>query len=168
MVNGIDLDTDTIIALAKKHPNIVGVKLSCGKAGKITRLAAALPPSQFATFAGQADFLIPGLSVGSAGCVTAFGNAFPKTVVRIYNLYRAGEYVKALELQRVAGAAEAGVKWGIPAVKYATAVYSARRAGIENAEALLMPRRPYRELGEAQKVVVRGLMKEIAEIEDSL
>ncbi|KAI5277664.1 hypothetical protein KEM54_004912, partial [Ascosphaera aggregata] len=37
-------------------------------------------------FGGQSDFLIGGLSVGSAGCIAAFANVFPKTLVKIYNL----------------------------------------------------------------------------------
>jgi 2-keto-3-deoxy-L-rhamnonate aldolase len=168
VVNNIDLDSDTIIALAKQNPNIVGVKLSCGKVGKITRLAAALAPEEFSTFAGQADFLIPGLSVGSAGCVTAFGNAFPKTVVKINRLYKAGKHTEALALQRIAGLAEAGTKWGIPSVKYATAVFSAKAAEIENSVAKLKPRSPYRELGEAQKATIRVVMAELAEIEATL
>lgn len=168
VVNNIDLDTDTIIALAKQNPNIVGVKLSCGKVGKVTRLAATLEPEKFSTFAGQADFLIPSLSVGSAGCVTAFGNAFPKTVAKINSLYKEGKHTEALALQRIAGVAEAGTKWGVPSVKYATAIFSAKAAGIENAEAKLKPRSPYRELGEAQKATVRTVMAEVAKIEDAL
>ncbi|TVY32090.1 putative 4-hydroxy-2-oxoglutarate aldolase, mitochondrial [Lachnellula subtilissima] len=47
--NGVDLDSEFITKLAKKHANIVGVKLTCASVGKITRLAASLPASEFAT-----------------------------------------------------------------------------------------------------------------------
>lgn len=54
--NGIDLDSATIAGLAKRHSNVVGVKLTCGAVAKITRLAAELPSETFATFGGQSDF----------------------------------------------------------------------------------------------------------------
>ena len=39
-VGGLDLSSDVIIRLAE-HPNIVGVKLTCGNTGKLSRVAAA-------------------------------------------------------------------------------------------------------------------------------
>ena len=47
VVNGIDLDSATLVRLAKRHSNIVGVKLTCGAVAKITRLSAELPADQF-------------------------------------------------------------------------------------------------------------------------
>lgn len=35
--NGVDLDSATVAKLARKHDNIVGVKLTCGSVAKITR-----------------------------------------------------------------------------------------------------------------------------------
>lgn len=46
--NGVDLSSSLVASLASAHPNIVGVKLTCGSVGKITRLAALFPPSRFA------------------------------------------------------------------------------------------------------------------------
>lgn len=163
--NGVDLDATTISVLAKKHPNIVGVKLTCGSVAKITCLAAELPPEVFSVFGGQSDFLIGGLSVGSAGCIAAFANVFPKTVVRIYDLYKAGKHQEALELHRKAALAEAPCKGGIAVTKYAAAVYSASKAGIENAEEKLAPRRPYEPPGAEVKTKVREVMAEVDRIE---
>ncbi|KAI5917167.1 hypothetical protein F4810DRAFT_69641 [Camillea tinctor] len=166
--NGIDLDSETIANLANKHENIVGVKLTCGSVAKITRLAAELPPERFATFGGQSDFLIGGLSVGSAGCIAAFANIFPKTLVHIYNLYKQGEYKKALELHQKAALAEQPCKAGIASVKYAVAVHSAKAAGIAGAEELLKPRRPYIEPGEAAKKNIVTQLAGLAAIEATL
>lgn len=169
VTNGIDIDSVTISALAKAHPGkIVGVKLTCGSVAKITRLSAELAPEDFATFAGQADFLIGGLAVGSAGCVTAFGNLFPKTVVKVYELYQEGRHKEALELHRKAALAESPVKAGIASVKYAVSQYSAVAAGIEGAEARLAPRRPYVPVTEAVKESIKKTMAEVAEIEKGL
>ncbi|KAK9779933.1 putative Dihydrodipicolinate synthetase [Seiridium cardinale] len=84
--NGVDISSAEITKLVNKHENIVGTKLTCGTVAKITRLAAALP--NVATFGGQSDCIISGLSSGSVGCIAAFANVFPKTIVRIDDLYR--------------------------------------------------------------------------------
>ena len=82
--NGLDLDSDLMTSIAQNNPNIVGVKLTCASVGKIARLAATFTPSRFAVLGGQSDFLIGGLASGSAGCIAAFCNIFPKTVVKIF------------------------------------------------------------------------------------
>jgi 2-keto-3-deoxy-L-rhamnonate aldolase len=166
--NGVDLDSEFITKLAKKHANIVGVKLTCASVGKITRLAASLPASEFATFGGQSDFMIGGLSVGSAGCIAAFANVFPKTLSRIYKLYKEGNFEEALKLHRIAALAESPCKAGIASTKYAAAINSAKAAGIEGAEEKLLPRTPYQPTSEDAKSQIRAVMAEMAAIEASL
>ncbi|KAK3099053.1 hypothetical protein LTR53_019182, partial [Teratosphaeriaceae sp. CCFEE 6253] len=117
--NGVDLESDTIASLAKRHPNIVGVKLTCASVGKITRLAAQLPADDFATFGGQSDFLLGGLAVGSAGCIAAFANVFPKSIKRVYDLYRGGKVEEAMQIHREAALAESLSKSGIANTKFA-------------------------------------------------
>ncbi|KAI2604435.1 aldolase [Hypoxylon fragiforme] len=166
--NGVDLDSATITKLANQHSNIVGVKLTCGSVAKITRLAAELPAARFATFGGQSDFLIGGLSVGSAGCIAAFGNVFPKAIVKIYTLYKEGKYQEALALHQKAALAEQPCKAGIASTKYAAAIHTAKAAGIEGAVEKLKPRRPYLEPADAVKRSIEAQMAELAEIEKSL
>ncbi|KAK8065085.1 dihydrodipicolinate synthetase family protein [Apiospora hydei] len=167
--NGVDLDSATIACLAQRHPRkIVGVKLTCGSVAKVTRLAAELPPETFATFGGQSDFLLGGLASGSAGCICAFGNVFPRVVVEIYRLWRAGKHAEALALQQKQSLAEQPCKGGIASVKYAAALYTAPKAGIEDAERKMRPRRPYVEAGAAAKEACRSGMAEAADIEESL
>ena len=176
--NGVDLDSETMVDIYKDSAsksststsNVVGVKLTCASVGKITRLAASFPApsSKFAVFGGQADFLVGGLAAGSAGCIAAFANAFPKTTVRIFQLYHEGRLQEAMELHRKAALAESPIKAGITGTKYATAVYSAQLAGIENAEEKLIPRSPYQEAGEPVKKAIRENMAEVGEIEKTL
>merc|ERR1711939_905798 len=167
--NGLDLDSDVIAQLAQENPNIVGVKLTCGSVGKITRLAAAFQPERFAVLGGQSDFLVGGLAAGSAGCIAAFGNIFPKTVVKVFDLYKMGKHDQALALQRMSAHAENPTKAGIATTKYAVSQYSARAAGIPgDLEAMLRPRRPYEEPGEAVKKKIREVMTPVAEIEKTL
>jgi len=167
--NGVDLDSNTIAELAQKNTGkIVGVKLTCGSVAKITRLAAELPSESFSTYAGQADFLVGGLAVGSAGCVSAFSNIFPKTISKIYDLYTSGKPQEALELHRKAALAETPIKSGIASTKYAVSQYSAVAAGIENPEEKLAPRKPYLPVGDAVKTNVKSRMDAVAEIERAL
>jgi 2-keto-3-deoxy-L-rhamnonate aldolase len=158
VVNGIDLDSEMITRLAKNNPSIVGVKLTCYSVGKIVRLAATFKPEEFAVYGGQSDFIIGGLSVGSAGCIAGFANVFPKTIVEIYNLHQQGKVAEALELHRVAALAESPCKAGIAATKYAASLYTAPAAGIENPGEKLRPRKPYEEASEATKKGVRDAM----------
>jgi 4-hydroxy-2-oxoglutarate aldolase len=163
--NGVDLDSETITTIAQKHKNVVGVKLTCASVGKIVRLAASLKPEEFSTFGGQSDFLIGGLSSGSAGCIAAFANIFPGTIARIYELYKAGHYKEALKLHQQAALAENPVKAGIAAVKYGVSLFSAKAAGIENAEELLQPRRPYEALSDAVKKKIKEALTPVNEVE---
>ena len=166
LCNGVDMDSNMIAELAKRHDGkIVGVKLTCGSVAKITRLCAELPSDKFSVFAGQADWLVAGLAVGSAGCVSAFSNVFPGVCSEIYKLYVEGKREEALELQRKAALAESPIKAGIAPTKYAVSVYSAKEAGIEEAESKLMPRRPYLPVGEEMKAGVRRAMDGLVEIE---
>lgn len=166
--NGIDLDSATIARLAKKHGNIVGVKLTCGAVAKITRLAAELPAETFATFGGQSDFLIGGLAAGSMGTIAGFANVFPKTIVRIYHLYQEGKIKEAMELHKKAALAEQPCKAGIASVKYAAALNTAKAAGIEGALEKLRPRRPYVEPSEAEKKNIEEQTASLVDIEASL
>ncbi len=166
--NGADLDSETITTLAEKHSNIVGVKLTCASVGKLTRLSAQLDPQRFSAFGGQSDFLVGGLSVGSAGCIAAFANIFPKTITRIYDLYTSGQTAKALELQRIAAKAEGSCKAGIAATKYGVAIFSAKAAGITDAEELLQPRLPYEAPSEAAKKAIQEALAALNEVEVKL
>ncbi|EXJ72089.1 uncharacterized protein A1O5_04593 [Cladophialophora psammophila CBS 110553] len=167
--NGLDLDSDAVAALAHEFPNIVGVKLTCGSVGKITRLSATFQPERFAVFGGQSDFLVGGLAAGSVGCIAAFANIFPKTVVKVFDLWKMGKHDQALALQRLSAHAENPTKAGIATTKYAVSQFSAKKAGIQgDLEAMLRPRRPYEEPSEAVKKKIVELMLPVDEVEKTL
>ena len=164
--NGLDLDSDLIAELARRHENIVGVKLTCGSVAKIARLAAVFPPERFAVFGGQADFLLGGLAVGASGCIAAFANVFPNAVARVFDLWRAGRQKEALALQQVLSLAEAPTKAGTASTKYAAAITTASRAGIDDAARLLRPRRPYEEPDDKMKAKIFETMAPLSRLED--
>ncbi|TKX22445.1 4-hydroxy-2-oxoglutarate aldolase-like protein 1 [Elsinoe australis] len=163
--NGLDLDSEIITEITNENPNVVGVKLTCGSVAKIARLAATFSPSRFAVFGGQSDFLLGGLAVGSAGCIAAFANIFPKSVARIFDLWAAGKQQDALALQKVLSLAESPTKAGIANTKYAAAYVTAPLAGIEGAVESLKPREPYEAPAEAAKANIRRIMDPIKHLE---
>ena len=164
--NGLDLDSEIITEITQQHENVVGVKLTCGSVAKIARLAAVFPPSRFAVFGGEADFLLGGLAVGSSGCIAAFANVFPKAIARVFNLWSTGREKEALALQRILSLAESPTKAGIASTKYAAAVTTAPRAGITNAAILLQPRRPYEEPDDKTKAKILNTMSPLGSLED--
>ncbi|KAJ1327984.1 4-hydroxy-2-oxoglutarate aldolase [Microdochium nivale] len=129
-VNGMDLSSDLIIKLSQ-HPNIVGVKLTCGNTGKLNRIAAATRnkpssrrdgPSQsedavpeanqgpsettdfvpdFLVLAGSADFTIQSLIAGGHGILAGLANIAPRACSRVMELYGAKQYAEAQAMQEV-------------------------------------------------------------------
>ncbi|KAF8585917.1 aldolase [Ramaria rubella] len=121
---GIDLDSDTLNTLAE-HPNIVGTKLSCGSIGKLHRLTIANPATSFAVFAGQSQWVLPGLFCGSAGVIAATVNLFPKLHVKLYRLWKEGRVDEAMKIQEELGLTDwAVIKiGGVTGLKYAVSQF---------------------------------------------
>lgn len=149
MTSGVDIDSDQIIALSS-HPNIVATKLTCANVGKAIRVTAKYGPEHMALFGGSADYLIPGMSLGSSGCVVGMGNVFPKSVSRLYDLYKAGKVEEAVALQELVATAEWACKKGIGCTKYAAWHHIGRQIGLDNERTFHM-RRPYAPLSDALK-----------------
>lgn len=170
VVNGVDLDSATLVRLAKAHDNIVGVKLTCGAVAKITRLSAELPADRFTVYGGQSDFLIGGLASGAGGTIAGFANVFPKTIVKIYDLYQESRLKEAMELHQKAALAEQGCKAGIATVKYAVSQVTVKAAGIDSelAKEQLKPRRPYKEPSDKEKRNIESLIEPLLSIESAL
>lgn len=106
-VGGLDLSSDVIVKLAQ-HPNIVGVKLTCGNTGKLNRvasatrrLAKAYDPErpEFIVLAGSADFLVQSLAAGGHGMLAGLANIAPKACIRTMDLYQEGKLPEAQYMQ---------------------------------------------------------------------
>lgn len=163
---GIDLNSDIISELAQ-HPKIVGVKLTCANAGKVTRLTHEYSHEQFAVYAGQSDWLLPCLVGQGAGCVTGIGNVFPKAVVKLFNLWEAGQMKEAIKLQGLVAQAEKACKEGIAATKYGAGYYLGALAEITNPQSF-WPRKPYKPLNKNMEEWVVKVMGILAETEKTI
>lgn len=166
VTSGIDLGVDVLSQIAT-HPNIVGTKLTCANAGKVTSLTARFSPSEFSVFAGQSDWLLPCLIGGGIGCVTGIGNVFPKTVSRLYSLWQEGKFDEARQLQGQVALAEAACKKGLAATKYGTAYFAGPATGLTN-PAAFYPRKPYKQASKALQDSTISTMQHLAELESSL
>lgn len=114
---GFDMTSDHIIELSK-HANIVGVKLTCGNTGKLTRVASATATTGFATMGGSADFLLPTLVAGGHGVIAGLGNLCPKAHVDAMRLYEKGDVKGAQRVAVVLARADwVAIKGGFIAVK---------------------------------------------------
>ncbi|KAJ5925926.1 hypothetical protein N7454_007436 [Penicillium verhagenii] len=166
MCNGVDMNSDTLSELAK-HSNIVAVKLTCGNAGKVTRLTQEYDHQQFGVYAGSSDWLIPCLVGGGSGCVTGIANVFPKSVARLYALWNAGDIKEAKKLQGLVAQAEKACKEGIAATKYAAFHFAGLAAGLNDPKAF-WPRRPYAPCSTEKAAWVEKVMLHLVELEQSL
>ncbi|ODV89231.1 hypothetical protein CANCADRAFT_135363 [Tortispora caseinolytica NRRL Y-17796] len=119
-VGGIDLDSDTLTALAQ-HPNIAGTKLTCGNVGKASRLAQ-IPG--FSVLGGGADLQTPFLFVGAVGTIPGIANILPSLCVQAFKAFESGDYKRCMELQ--ANLAESDwcvIKSLVAGTKYALSKY---------------------------------------------
>ena len=88
----------------------------------MTRVAASHSPNDFTALAGQSDWLVPALSVGSTGCITGVANLYPKVCTAIYELYKSGDLAEAQRLQLELGKMEVGFgEGGINGTKWVVA-----------------------------------------------
>ncbi|TDL21558.1 dihydrodipicolinate synthetase [Rickenella mellea] len=134
---GIELDSEIITELATECPNIVGVKLTCGNVGKLTRICATVSEpsfrsahprknvnSTFLVLGGFADFLVPSAFVNGHGAITGLGNVAPYAIVRLFQLSEEAVknpsvLVEAQYLQGIIARADYTIaKAGIAGTKY--------------------------------------------------
>ncbi|KAK6953978.1 hypothetical protein Daesc_003940 [Daldinia eschscholtzii] len=116
--SGLDLSSDTILEIAK-HPNVHGVKLTCGNTGKLARIVDGAKPGFFVA-GGSADFILQGLVVGGHGTIAGTANLVPRACVRICELFNAGELKEARRLQAIVAKADwIAIQTGFAGVKAA-------------------------------------------------
>ncbi|KAH7196276.1 hypothetical protein BKA60DRAFT_583439 [Fusarium oxysporum] len=122
VAGGIDITSDDIVYIARAAPNIRGIILSCGNVGKVSRITSLLDES-FRTIAGFMDFLLPSISVGSAGAISPLPNIVPDFAMELWrstqSLDSAADWAKTKLLQEKASLVEAELlSGGVAGLKY--------------------------------------------------
>ncbi|WYZ42539.1 hypothetical protein EsH8_VI_000238 [Colletotrichum jinshuiense] len=116
--SGRDLTSDAIVRIAQ-HPNVVGVKLTCGNTGKLARVADDVPEGFFVA-GGSADFILQGQVVGGNGTISGLANIAPRACVRIMELFSRGDFAEARRLQAIVAKGDwIAIKTGFVGVKAA-------------------------------------------------
>ncbi|ROT37174.1 dihydrodipicolinate synthase [Sodiomyces alkalinus F11] len=115
---GRDLSSDAVVRIAQ-HPNVVGVKLTCGNTGKLARVVEDVPEGFFVA-GGSADFILQGQVVGAHGTISGLANIAPRACVRIMELFRLGRLQEARRLQAIVAKGDwVAIKTGFVGVKAA-------------------------------------------------
>ncbi|POR32532.1 Putative 4-hydroxy-2-oxoglutarate aldolase, mitochondrial [Tolypocladium paradoxum] len=163
VVAGLDVNSEMLDRLAK-HPNIVGVKLTCGGIAKVARVAAQYEPEEFSALAGQSDWLVPALSVGGTGVITGVANLYPKVCMQIYDLYTSGKVKEAESLQLKLAQMEWGfAQGGINGTKWVVA--KLRGYPMESCEC----RRPYPKYDNKSKHLwIMQVVEQLAAAEETM
>ena len=99
---GTVLGADTVTQVAAKCPNLVGLKDSSGSLSQAVSYLDAVRDRDFAVFTGGDHLLLEALEAGCAGIMTAAANVAPKLFVDLYDCFRAGNILRARELQALA------------------------------------------------------------------
>ncbi|KAL7629640.1 hypothetical protein AAE478_001162 [Parahypoxylon ruwenzoriense] len=151
--SGLDLSSDTILQIAK-HPNVLGVKLTCGNTGKLARVVDGAKPGFFVA-GGSADFILQGLVVGGHGTIAGTANLVPRACVRICELFNAGKLKEARQLQAIVAKADwIAIQTGFAGVKAALQHFEAYGGN---------PRKPCGQpSGEGVEMITNGFQEAIA------
>lgn len=168
--NGVDLDSDVLVRLAK-NPRIVGVKLTCGNTGKLARvvegaLRVRAGRDDFFVGGGSADFILQGLVVGAHGTISGFANLAPRACVRIGELFEEGRLKEARALQHeVAKGDWLAIRYGFIGVKAAMPYFHG-----ESEDSCAVPRLPFKRLDQNGQGVreIREGMAGVLDIERRL
>ncbi|MFV0405758.1 MAG: 4-hydroxy-tetrahydrodipicolinate synthase [Propioniciclava sp.] len=91
---GVQVNPETIERLATV-PNIVGVKDSSGNFDTILQYLERTDREEFAVISGNDALILWTLLAGGTGGITAVANIYPRTLVEIYEAWKAGDIATA-------------------------------------------------------------------------
>lgn len=93
----VSLDVATVVEIAERAPNLVGIKHASADLGFVTSVLHELGPD-FRLFVGLEELSFPMLCLGAAGLMNAVGNLAPGRIARLYELVKAGDLAGARQL----------------------------------------------------------------------
>lgn len=94
----VDMSVETMAALAKDFPNIIGVKDATGQIQRVSQQRLACG-EDFVQVSGEDATALGFNAHGGVGCISVTANVAPKLCADFQALTLAGEYGKALALQ---------------------------------------------------------------------
>lgn len=94
---GVNLDP-TMVAELAQHPRIVAIKAACGDISQIAE-TIRLAPKDFEVYAGNDDQVLPILSLGGVGVISAVANIIPNQMHECVINHLEGRLAQAIGLQ---------------------------------------------------------------------
>ncbi|MDR1901890.1 MAG: dihydrodipicolinate synthase family protein [Treponema sp.] len=96
---GYAISQAVVEELARRVPNIVGMKDSSGDLTETMEFIRRNRDLGFKVLVGKDTLIYPGLEVGAVGAVCSTANYMPELVCSVYELFMAGKKKEALEAQ---------------------------------------------------------------------
>ena len=93
----VSVTGETVVRIADRVPNLVGMKHAAAELDLVTELLARLGP-EFRIFCGLEALSLPMLSVGACGLMNAVGNLAPSRVAALFNAVQQGDLPAARRL----------------------------------------------------------------------
>ncbi len=94
---GVNMKAETILRLANKFPNIVGIKEASGNFAQIDEIIKN-KPNHFMVISGDDGITFPLITLGAVGVISVIGNAFPREFSRMVRLAMRGDLAGAREI----------------------------------------------------------------------
>lgn len=94
---GVNIEPETIAALAADCKNIVGVKEASGNLEQMSRIKQ-LCPQNFSLICGDDSLTLPVLSIGGAGVISVVANIVPRDTAGLIEAFEEGQIKKARQL----------------------------------------------------------------------
>ncbi|OOG66867.1 4-hydroxy-tetrahydrodipicolinate synthase [Sinorhizobium sp. A49] len=94
----VDMSVETMAALAKAYPTIVGVKDATGKIERVSEQRMACG-KDFVQLSGEDATALGFNAHGGVGCISVTANVAPRLCAEFQQATLAGDYAKALEYQ---------------------------------------------------------------------
>ena len=96
---GITMQPDTIAFLAKKYPNIVGLKQSCADMDLLSE-TKMLVPDDFVIYSGDDSLTLPMLAIGAHGVISVASHLFGSEIKSMIRNFKTGELLAARNMHK--------------------------------------------------------------------
>ncbi|KKW12809.1 MAG: Dihydrodipicolinate synthase [Parcubacteria group bacterium GW2011_GWA2_49_9] len=94
---GVEIGVETIVRLANKCANIIGIKEAGGNPDRVSQMRAALG-NEFAIMCGDDSLTLPFMAVGANGVISVASNIIPQEVCNMVEAFANGNPATALAL----------------------------------------------------------------------
>ena len=93
-----NIEPDTVLALAREVPNIIGIKEASGNVAQVKAILDGRPEG-FSVFSGNDDQTCELMKLGADGVISVASNVFPSAMVDFVHALQEGKYQEAEKMQ---------------------------------------------------------------------